>query len=80
MRETTGCHLRLEELRKDRLYYLTGELFEPINRRRSPDEGHRGRPPEVKSCEVLEGILHVLRTGVPCAGCAERSSQIQEIA
>ncbi len=49
----------------DRLYYLTNEQFEQINRLLPPEQGRRGRPPTVKNREVLEGILHVLRTGTP---------------
>ena len=63
--ETAGCHPRLEELGMDRWYYLTDEQFEQINRRLPPDEGRRGRPPEVKNRAALEGILHILRTGTP---------------
>ena len=49
----------------DRLYYLTGEQFELINRLLPPEEGRRRRPPTVKIREALEGVLHVLRTGTP---------------
>ncbi|QQS53908.1 MAG: IS5 family transposase [Candidatus Competibacteraceae bacterium] len=49
----------------DRLYYLTNEQFGQINRLLPPEQGRRGRPPTVKNREVLEGILHVLRTGTP---------------
>ena len=49
----------------DRLYYLTDEQFEPINRLLPPEAGRRGRPPTVKNREALEGVLHVLRTGTP---------------
>ncbi len=49
----------------DRLYYLTDEHFEQINRLLPPEESRRGRPPKVKNREALEGILHVLRTGTP---------------
>ena len=49
----------------DRLYYLTDEQFEQINRLLPPEEGRRGRPPTVKNREALEGVLHVLRTGTP---------------
>ena len=49
----------------DRLYYLTEEQFEQINRLLPPEDSRRGRPPKVKNREALEGILHVLRTGTP---------------
>lgn len=49
----------------DRLYYLTDEQFEQINRLLPPEDRRRGRPPKVKNREALEGILHVLRTGTP---------------
>ena len=49
----------------DRLYYLTDEQFEQINRLLPPEEGRRGRPLTVKNREALEGVLHVLRTGTP---------------
>jgi len=49
----------------ERLYYLTDEQFEQINRLLPPADGRRGRPPKVKNREALEGILHVLRTGTP---------------
>ena len=49
----------------DRLYYLTNEQFEQINRLLPPEDSCRGRPPKVKNREALEGILHVLRTGTP---------------
>jgi transposase len=49
----------------DRLYYLTDEPFEQINRLLPPEDRRRGRPPTVKNREALEGILHVLRTGTP---------------
>lgn len=49
----------------DRLYYLTDEHFEQINRLLPPEGGRRGRPPRVKNREALEGILHILRTGTP---------------
>ena len=49
----------------DRLYDLTNEQFEQINRLLPLEQGRRGRPPTVKNREVLEGILHVLRTGTP---------------
>ena len=49
----------------NRLYSLTDEQFEPINRLLPPEEGRRGRPPTVKNREALEGVLHVLRTGTP---------------
>ncbi len=49
----------------DRLYSLTNEQFEQINRLLPPEQGRRGRPPTVKNREALEGILHVLRTGTP---------------
>jgi transposase len=49
----------------DRLYYLTNEQFEQINRLLPPEDSCRGRPPKVKNREALEGILPVLRTGTP---------------
>jgi len=49
----------------DRLYYLTDEHFEQINRLRPPEDSGRGRPQPVKNREALEGILHLLRTGTP---------------
>ena len=49
----------------DRLYYLTDEPCEQINRWLPPENSRRGRPPKVKNREALEGILHVLRTGTP---------------
>jgi transposase len=49
----------------DRLYYLTDEQFEQINRLLPPEDSGRGRPPTVKNREALEGILHILRTGTP---------------
>ena len=49
----------------DRLYSLTNEQLEQINRLLPPEQGRRGRPPTVKNREALEGILHVLRTGTP---------------
>jgi transposase len=49
----------------DRLYYLTDEQFEQINRLLPLEGGRRGRPPTVKNREALEGVLHVLRTGTP---------------
>ena len=49
----------------DRLYYLTDEPFEQINRWLPPEDSRRGRPPKVKNREALEGILHILRTGTP---------------
>src|SRR5512143_3456592 len=54
-----------EVLTLDRLYYLTDEQFEQINRLLPPEHGGRGRPPTVKNREALEGILHILRTGTP---------------
>ena len=49
----------------DRLYYLTDEQFEQLNRLLPPEDGGRGRPPTVKNRQALEGILHILRTGTP---------------
>jgi transposase len=49
----------------DRLYYLTDEQFEQINRLLPPEDSGRGRPPKVKNREALEGILPLLRTGTP---------------
>ena len=49
----------------ERLYYLTDEQFEQINRLLPPEDSGRGRPPRVKNREALEGILHILRTGTP---------------
>ena len=49
----------------DRLYYLTDEQFEQINRLLPPEDGGRGRPPTVKNRQALEGVLHILRTGTP---------------
>jgi transposase len=49
----------------DRLYYLTDEQVEQINRLLPPEDNRRGRPPKVKHREALEGILHILRTGTP---------------
>jgi transposase len=49
----------------DRLYCLTDEHFEQINRLLPPEGSGRGRPPTVKNREALEGILHILRTGTP---------------
>lgn len=49
----------------DRLYYLTDEHFEQINRLLPPEDSGRGRPPTVKNREALEGILYILRTGTP---------------
>ena len=49
----------------DRLYSLTDEQFEQINRLLPPEDSGRGRPPTVKNREALEGILHILRTGTP---------------
>src|SRR5512143_210978 len=49
----------------NRLYYLTDEQFEQINRLRPTEDSGRGRPPTVKNREALEGILHILRTGTP---------------
>ena len=63
--ETAVHHPRLEGSSRDRLYDLTDEPFEPINRLLPPEESGRGRPPTVKNCEALEGVLHVLRTGTP---------------
>ena len=49
----------------DRWYYLTDEQVEQINRLLPPEDNRRGRPPQVKHREALEGSLHVLRTGTP---------------
>ena len=49
----------------DRLYYLTDEQFEQINRLLPPEDGGQGRPLTVKNRAALEGILHILRTGTP---------------
>ena len=49
----------------DRVYYLTDEQFEQINRLLPPEDSGRGRPATVKNREALEGILHILRTGTP---------------
>ncbi len=49
----------------DRLYYLTDEHFEQINRLLPPEASGPGRPPIVRNREALEGILHILRTGTP---------------
>ena len=49
----------------DRLYYLTDEHFEQINRLLPPEGSGPGRPPIVRNREALEGILHILRTGTP---------------
>lgn len=49
----------------DRLYCLTNEQFEQINRLLPPEDSCWGRPPKVKNREALEGILPVLRTGTP---------------
>ena len=49
----------------DRLYYLTDEHFEQINRLLPPEDSGPGRPPIVRNREALEGILHLLRTGTP---------------
>lgn len=49
----------------DRLYYLTDEHFEQINRLLPPEDSGPGRPPIVRNREALEGILHILRTGTP---------------
>ena len=49
----------------DRLYYLTDEQFEQINRLLPPEGRGRGRPPTVRNREALEGILYILRTGTP---------------
>ena len=49
----------------DRLYYLTDEQFEQINRLLPPEDSRRGRPPQVKNREALAGILYVLRPGTP---------------
>ena len=49
----------------DRLYYLTDEHFEQINRLLPPEDSGRGRPPTVKNRAALEGILYILRTGTP---------------
>src|SRR5512134_2880892 len=49
----------------ERLYYLTDEQFEQINRLLPPQDHRRGRPPTVRNREALEGILYILRTGTP---------------
>ena len=49
----------------ERLYYLTDEHFEQINRLLPPEDSGPGRPPTVRNCKALEGILHILRTGTP---------------
>jgi transposase len=49
----------------ERLYYLTDEQFEQINRLLPPEDRGRGRPPTIKNREALEGILYILRTGTP---------------
>lgn len=36
----------------DRLYYLTEEQFEQINRLLPPEDSGRGRPPKVKNREA----------------------------
>ena len=48
-----------------RLYYLTDEPLEQINRLRPPEGSGRGRPPTSKHREAREGILHSWRTGTP---------------
>lgn len=49
----------------ERLYYLTDEHFEQINRLLPPENSGPGRPPTVRNREALEGVLHILRTGTP---------------
>jgi hypothetical protein len=57
----------------DRLYYLTDERFEQINRLLPPEDGGRGRPAMVKNRQALEGILPV--SAYYCA-CIEPMAKI----
>jgi transposase len=45
--------------------YVTEEQCAQINRLLPPEESGRGRPPKIKNRDALEGILHILRTGMP---------------
>ena len=49
----------------DRLYLLTEEQFQQINRCLPPEDQGRGRPPKISNRDALEGVLHILRTGTP---------------
>ncbi len=48
-----------------RLYLLTEDQFEQISRLLPPEAGRPGRPPKIGLRHVLEGVLHILRTGTP---------------
>src|SRR5574342_669866 len=63
--ETVGCYPLLETSTMDRVYSLTAEHLEQINRLLPPENSGPGRPPAVRNREAVEGVLHLLRTGTP---------------
>jgi putative transposase len=49
----------------ERLYYLSDEEFNQIDRLLPCNERGQGRPLKISNRNALEGILHILRTGTP---------------